>query len=51
MVGKELDGDIEKIDVEPYEYTLDSGETIEIAHRRVFIPSSAKVVSLDSKAA
>ena len=46
MIGKELNGEITKIDVEPYEYTIDSGETIEIAHRWVFTPTEAPVMQL-----
>ena len=37
MVGQELPGHIEKIDVEPYEYTLDNGETIKIAQRWIYV--------------
>ncbi len=51
MVGTELNGSISKIDVEPYDYVLDSGETIELSHRWVFEPQEAKVVDLKSKAA
>ena len=36
MMSKEMPGVIVKVDTEPYEYTLDSGETIKIAHRWVY---------------
>jgi len=50
MIGKELDGTINKIKVEPYEYTLDSGEKISIAHRWVFTPEGeAAIVELQKK--
>jgi hypothetical protein len=37
MVGKELPGHIERVDVEPYEYTLDGGETIKISQRWIYV--------------
>ncbi len=51
MIGKELDGTITKVSVDPYEYTLDSGETIKIAHRWVFAPEGqqASIVDIKSK--
>lgn len=51
MVGKQLDGSITKIDVEPYDYLLDSGEKVEMTHRWVYVPLESKVVNLDSQAA
>ena len=37
MVGKELPGTIERINVEPYEYTLDNGEKIQISQRWIYV--------------
>ena len=53
MIGKVLPGEIVKVEVAPYEYTLDSGETIEMAHRWVFVPGEDNVglPSADSKVA
>ena len=50
MIGKELPGEIVKVDTEPYEYTLDSGETIEIAHRWVYEEPGSNL-SIAAKAA
>lgn len=47
MIGKELDGTINKISVDPYEYTLDSGETIQMTHRWVYAPLHAEVLEVE----
>lgn len=49
MIGKSLDGTITKVSVEPYEYTLDSGETIKISHRWVFTPEGQEATVMDIK--
>lgn len=47
IFGIELNGEVTKIEVEPYEYTIDSGETIEFPHSWVFTPTEAPVMQLD----
>lgn len=38
LVGKELPGTITRVQSEPYEYTLENGETIQLAHRYDYVP-------------
>ena len=47
MVGKELPGRIIRVDTEPYEFTVDSGETIKLSHRWVYTEASDEDVALD----
>lgn len=37
MIGKSLPGTIERMEVEPYDYELDNGETIKISHRWFYV--------------
>ncbi len=40
MIGTQLDGSIQKLSCEPYEYVVaDTGEVIELAHRWAYVPS------------
>ena len=39
MIGTVLDGEIEKVESDPYDFTLDTGETVELTHKWVFVPS------------
>lgn len=43
MIGTQLDGSIQKLSCEPYEYVVaDTGEVIELAHRWTYVPSEVK---------
>ena len=39
MIGTVLEGEIEKVDSDPYDYELDSGEVVQLTHRWVFVPA------------
>ena len=44
LIGKTLPGRIERVDCEPYEFTIeDSGEVITLSHRYQFIPEGHEV--------
>lgn len=43
LVGKELPGAITRVQSEPYEYTLESGEVIQLAHRYDYVPDEGSV--------
>lgn len=46
LLGTEMKGSIEKQECEPYSYTIqDTGETIELHHRNVFVPKEEKEVN------
>ncbi len=46
LIGTEMDGDIVKQSCEPYQYTIkETGETIELSHRYVYLPEGEKLVS------
>jgi hypothetical protein len=49
MIGKELPGTIERVEVDPYEFELDDGTKIQIAHRWIY--QESKVKDIKSKAA
>lgn len=43
MIGTQLDGSIQKLSCEPYEYVVaDTGEVIELAHRWTYVPTEVK---------
>jgi hypothetical protein len=43
MIGTQLDGSIQKLSCEPYEYVVaDTGEVIELAHRWAYVPTEVK---------
>ncbi len=43
MIGSQMDGSIQKLSCEPYEYVVpDTGEVIEMAHRWSFVPTESK---------
>ena len=46
MVGKQLDGWILKVDTEPYEFTVDSGETIKLSHRWIYTEESEEDLAI-----
>jgi len=37
MIGTELPGTIERVDVEPYEFTLEDGQKIQISQRWIYV--------------
>ena len=40
LIGKRLPGSVERVDCEPYEFTVeDTGEVITLSHRYQFIPA------------
>ncbi|MDF1866875.1 MAG: hypothetical protein P1U70_18725 [Saprospiraceae bacterium] len=42
LIGQQLDGNIQKIDCPPYDYTIkETGEVIQLKHRYEFIPEGA----------
>ena len=44
LIGEKLEGSIEKVDCEPYEYTVESsGEVIELSHRYEFQTAEQKM--------
>lgn len=44
LIGKTLPGKIERVDCQPYEFTIeDSGEVITLSHRYQFIPEGHEV--------
>jgi hypothetical protein len=44
LIGKELDGTVEKIDCEPYEFiNEETGEVIQLDHRWVFVKTGDSV--------
>ena len=44
LIGTEIPGNIEKVDCEPYEYTLEkTGEVLVLQHRYSFVPEQKKV--------
>lgn len=44
MIGEKLDGKIEKVSCEPYEYVVqETGEVIELSHRWSYVPNSQSV--------
>jgi len=46
LIGEKLEGSIEKVECEPYEYTIEStGEVIELSHRYEFQTEDQKVES------
>ena len=49
MIGKELPGTIERVEVDPYEYELDSGEKIKLKHRWIYVEEGADVKQLPLK--
>ena len=39
LIGKQMPGDIQKVDCEPYEFTIpDTGEVIMLRHRYEYVP-------------
>jgi hypothetical protein len=41
LVGTQLPGDVRRVEVEPYEYTIaETGELITLAHSYVFVPAT-----------
>ncbi|MCY1720438.1 hypothetical protein OU798_08810 [Prolixibacteraceae bacterium Z1-6] len=51
LIGQELDGSIERMDCEPYEFTNEqTGEVIQMDHRWVFVKAGDKVESVVSAA-
>jgi hypothetical protein len=43
MVGSQLDGSIQKLSCDPYEYVVpETGEVIELAHRWSYLPNEVK---------
>ena len=39
MVGKQIPGNIQKVECEPYEYVIpESGEVVELSHRWEYVP-------------
>lgn len=46
MVGEQLEGKIEKVQCEPYEFVIpQTGEVIELSHRWSYVPKEATTVS------
>lgn len=44
LIGQELDGTVEKVECEPYDYTNEeTGEVMELSHRWVFVKEGEKV--------
>lgn len=44
LIGKEIPGSIQKVECDPYEYTVEStGEAIELSHRWEFVPEAKSV--------
>ncbi|NQU33826.1 MAG: hypothetical protein HQ521_11365 [Bacteroidetes bacterium] len=44
LIGQELDGSVQKVECEPYEFTNEqSGEVMELSHRWVFVKESEAV--------
>jgi len=44
MIGEKLDGKIEKVTCDPYEYVIqETGEVIELSHRWSYVPNSQSV--------
>ncbi|CAM3854694.1 hypothetical protein [Aquirufa aurantiipilula] len=42
MIGKELNGSLERVEVEPYDYVIpDTGEVIRLAHRYEYFPAGS----------
>ena len=41
FVGKQIPGNIVRVQAEPYDYTLESGETITLAHSYAYRPDEA----------
>lgn len=45
LIGEKLEGSIEKVECEPYEYTIESsGEVIELSHRYEFQTEEQKIM-------
>ena len=43
MIGSQLDGSIQKLSCDPYEYVVpETGEVIELSHRWSFVPAEVK---------
>jgi hypothetical protein len=43
MIGSQLDGNIQKLSCDPYEYVVpETGEVIELAHRWSYVPNEVK---------
>lgn len=50
MVGKQLPGNVEKVDCEEYDYVVpDSGEVIRLSHRYEYVAEGAKVTKPHSQ--
>ena len=45
MLGKQIPGLIGRVPCEPYDYTLESGETIQLAHRYDYMPEAAQSIA------
>lgn len=44
MIGKEIPGRIERVQTDPYEYTIqDTGEVIQLSHRYQYLPEETIV--------
>ena len=49
LVGQELNGQIQKVDCEPYEYIVPSnGEAIIISHKFIYIPEEGNNKKVDN---
>jgi len=43
LLGKQIPGSINKVECEPYQYTLESGEKITLEHRYEYSPDATSV--------
>jgi len=47
MIGKQLKGEIQKVEVEPYEYTLkETGEVVKLIHSYTYNPNPANLAEV-----